>query len=62
MNEITMKEEFLFEIGYYMARSGVLTFRFGDKINYDSLKYVHFYWRQYRDLDVNGEKNEMFKL
>ena len=57
----TPNEEMMFEIGYYIGRSNVLSLAFPSlikitEINYSSLKYAHECWRVFRNYDKVGEE------
>jgi hypothetical protein len=62
MKPLTLDEEFIWEIGYYMAKSKIHEFDFEIKqnwsheavINYNALTLAHQFWRDYRKLDKNG--------
>lgn len=53
----SVREEFIFEIGYFMGRSNALNLAFDpwEKINYNSLKFAHLNWRFLRNLDLKGQ-------
>ena len=59
--EITLQESMLWEIGYYMSKSNIFKFCYWlnypggnePEINYQSMRYAHFYWRHYRNISEN---------